>query len=198
MPQENAQNQDLQQALQPLREAIDAIDDQLLALLNRRMEYVRKVGQIKERYGLASFIRPEREDFMLRDIMRRQQVAPFPAVAAAQIWRLIITASLDTEKPMRIAVAAPGNDLRLLVLARDYFGGFVEMELCETAQAALDLVAAEKAAVAVVPALPETSGEQWPHCRVFATLPAPALSASSTLPGFADAQAVAVAKFTDA
>ena len=55
-------NDDLQQELGAVRSEIDAIDTELLNLLNRRARCAQRVGEIKGRYGDAGHIyRPERE-----------------------------------------------------------------------------------------------------------------------------------------
>ena len=46
--------------LKKLRDTLDAIDDEVLNLLNKRMETVHKVGELKAQTGGAIY-RPERE-----------------------------------------------------------------------------------------------------------------------------------------
>lgn len=46
--------------LDDCRDAIDAIDNQILKLLNQRMDVVHRVGEIKHESGTAVY-RPERE-----------------------------------------------------------------------------------------------------------------------------------------
>ena len=58
--------------LRPLRERIDALDGQLLALLNERAQCALEVGKVKERQGVDAdqettvFYRPERVAQILR------------------------------------------------------------------------------------------------------------------------------------
>ena len=57
-------------ALQALRERIDAVDAELLALLNRRAQLALEVGELKKREGSVVF-RPEREAQVIDGLKRR-------------------------------------------------------------------------------------------------------------------------------
>ncbi|GGW71577.1 bifunctional chorismate mutase/prephenate dehydrogenase [Alishewanella tabrizica] len=59
-----------QQALQPLRAEIDAIDSELVRLLAARAKITAQVGQVKQQYALPVYV-PEREQCLLQ--ARRQQ-----------------------------------------------------------------------------------------------------------------------------
>ena len=59
----------LQRELAVVRQQIDAIDRQLLELLNQRASRAQQVGEIKARHGEAGFIyRPEREAQVLHRV----------------------------------------------------------------------------------------------------------------------------------
>ena len=58
------------QALALLREQIDSIDSELVALLARRAEVTAQVGKIKQQYALPVYV-PEREQALLS--ARREQ-----------------------------------------------------------------------------------------------------------------------------
>ena len=51
---------ELNSKLKPLRDRIDAIDEQLIALLNQRAAIALEVGEVKKQYNAPVF-RPERE-----------------------------------------------------------------------------------------------------------------------------------------
>ena len=60
-------NEGMLQELGVVRDEIDAIDAQMLALLNERAKCAQHVGEIKARYGEAGQVyRPEREAQVLR------------------------------------------------------------------------------------------------------------------------------------
>jgi chorismate mutase/prephenate dehydratase len=91
--------------LQGLREEIDALDDQILSLLNRRAEAVIEVGKIKSDQKLRFYV-PEREVEILRRITAANK-GPFPGDALKSIYREIISASLALEKPLSVAFLGP-------------------------------------------------------------------------------------------
>ena len=100
-------NDELQRELAVVRGEIDAIDGQLLDLLNRRARCAQQVGQIKARHGEAGFIyRPEREAQVLRRI---QQINPGPLSNESVTWffREVMSACLSLEEPLGIAFLGP-------------------------------------------------------------------------------------------
>lgn len=88
-----------------LREEIDALDDKILTLLNRRAEAVIEVGKIKSDQNLRFYV-PEREVEILRRLTGINP-GPFPNDALKSIYREIISASLALEKPLSVAFLGP-------------------------------------------------------------------------------------------
>jgi len=91
--------------LKKLREEIDAIDLEILKLLNERARVVIEVGRAKTR-GRQEYYVPERE----REIYRRltqKNTGPFPSGAVKNVFREIISACLALEKPLKIAFLGP-------------------------------------------------------------------------------------------
>ena len=100
-------NDDLQQQLAVVRKEIDAIDRQLLELLNKRACCAQKVGEIKAQHGEAGFVyRPEREAQVLRRI---REINPGPLSDDSVIWffREVMSACLSLEEPLGIAFLGP-------------------------------------------------------------------------------------------
>ncbi|HEU5361183.1 MAG TPA: prephenate dehydratase [Candidatus Deferrimicrobiaceae bacterium] len=91
--------------IRDLRDEIDAIDDQILSLLNRRAKAVSEVGKIKSEQNLRFYV-PEREVEILRRITGANP-GPFPNDALKSIYREIISASLALEKPLSVAFLGP-------------------------------------------------------------------------------------------
>ena len=103
-----------------LRDAIDAIDNQLLDLLEQRLQVVEKVGQLKQSQGVGGcFVRPAREANMLRAILQRLG-GQYPVDMLVSVWRKIITASTLHEKPFSIA-ASFGHHSGLEAILKDYY-----------------------------------------------------------------------------
>ena len=72
-------------ALLALRQRIDAIDLDLLALLNRRAALALEVGELKKQQGSAVF-RPEREAQVI-DGLKAANPGPLLSASVAPIWR---------------------------------------------------------------------------------------------------------------
>ncbi|NBX63061.1 MAG: chorismate mutase, partial [Betaproteobacteria bacterium] len=91
--------------LADLRQQIDALDRQLLTLLNQRAHLAEQVGDIKRAEG-SPFFRPDRVAQVLEKI---QQTNPGPLknTHVAAIWREIMSACLALEAPQRVAVLGP-------------------------------------------------------------------------------------------
>jgi len=98
---------ELQKELAAVRTEIDAIDDQLLDLLNRRAKCAQHVGEIKAKHGENGFIyRPEREAQVLRRI---QEINPGPLSNDSVIWffREVMSACLSLEQTLGVAFLGP-------------------------------------------------------------------------------------------
>ncbi|MDE2697315.1 MAG: chorismate mutase [Gemmatimonadota bacterium] len=78
------------------REKIDALDDQILELLNERARCALSVGKIKCAEGLPFHV-PERETLILNRI-RELNSGPLSHEAAQRIFRQIIDESLRLEE----------------------------------------------------------------------------------------------------
>ena len=87
------------QELLPHRQAIDAIDLEILTLLNRRAEHARAIGQLK---GTGAVYRPEREAQVLRRIQAANP-GPLGDEAAARLFREGMSECLAVERPLTIA-----------------------------------------------------------------------------------------------
>lgn len=151
------------------RRQIDAIDDQLLALLKERIGIVAQVGKMKrEESPLRNFIRSGREATMVKRIYEQFRGTEFLPEAAAQIWRLLIAASIHHEAPLSIACTPD-----LSAVAAEYFGSFMPQTLCADAGAALALAAEDKQAIAVI--APEEASllarKEFELLKIFALLP---------------------------
>ena len=93
--------------LKPLREQIDAIDAQLLALLNQRAHVAQQVGHVKAQINAPVF-RPEREAQVLRSVSERN---PGPLIGSdvQTIFREIMSACRALEKRVTVAYLGPAG-----------------------------------------------------------------------------------------
>ena len=96
---------DLTLRLKPLRDRIDALDADLLALLNERAGVALQVGEIKKACGAPVF-RPERELQVIERLQRLNQ-GPLEGAQIEAIWREIMAASRALERPLTVAFLGP-------------------------------------------------------------------------------------------
>lgn len=94
--------------LEKYRTNIDAIDDQILDLLNRRTREVCAVGRLKEKHEerKGSFYRPDREASILRRLIESNE-GPISKDALSAIFREIISQSLSLEQRQKVAYLGP-------------------------------------------------------------------------------------------
>lgn len=96
-------------ALAEIRKKIDAIDDQLLELLNRRAVCALQVAEAKQARGEGeSFYRPEREAEILRR-MAAVNPGPFTNETVVRFFREVMSACLALEKPLEVAFLGPAG-----------------------------------------------------------------------------------------
>jgi chorismate mutase len=127
--------------LDEIRKEIDAIDDRLLHLLERRFEAIGRVAAAKSLNGrvAASPIRPAREAAILRRLLNRVE-SPVPAELTVRLWRAMISAATENQAHLTIHVgkrlnSSIGHRLRI----RDYFGTMPVEEWRDEAQALMQV-----------------------------------------------------------
>ncbi|MDD5033759.1 MAG: prephenate dehydratase [Methylococcaceae bacterium] len=90
-----------------LRKRIDAIDDSILELLNRRACCAQEVAEIKQNQGEANcFYRPEREAEVLRRI-GANNAGPLSNEAVVRFFRELMSECLALEKPLTVGFLGP-------------------------------------------------------------------------------------------
>ena len=112
-----------------LRNQIDALDGQLLALLNQRAHVAEQVGEIKRRDG-SPFFRPDRVAQVIAKI-KAANPGPLKGEHVAAIWREIMSACLALESPQRVAVLGPFGTF-CEQAAIEYFGGAADLIYCSS------------------------------------------------------------------
>jgi len=141
--------------LQVLRERIDAVDGELLALLSRRAELALEVGEIKKREGSVVF-RPEREAQVI-DGLKLKNAGPLKSDSVAPIWREIMSACRALETPTRVAYLGPAGTFSELA-ALGYFGSSLARVPCASIDEVFRATTAGAADFGVVPVENSTEG----------------------------------------
>jgi chorismate mutase/prephenate dehydratase len=154
--------------LDSLRQAIDGVDGQLLALLSERAGLALQVGDVKKRDGAPAY-RPEREAAV---IARLQQAnpGPLPTDAVAAIWREVMSACRALEHRLRVAYLGPPGTFSEQAMHQQ-FGSEVDGVPCPTIDEVFRATEAEGADFGVVPVENSTEGAVNRSLDLFLTTP---------------------------
>ncbi len=141
--------------LKPLREQIDAIDAQLLALLNQRARVAQDVGHVKAETNAPVF-RPEREAQVLSRIAESNP-GPLAAADLQSIFREVMSACRALEKRVSVAYLGPAGTYSEQAVWKQ-FGQAVEGLACVSIDEIFRSVEAGTAEFGVVPVENSTEG----------------------------------------
>jgi chorismate mutase/prephenate dehydratase len=142
-------------SLLALREQIDAVDRELLALLNRRAGLALEVGEIKKHEGSPVF-RPEREAQVIEGL-KRDNAGPLKSDSIAPIWREVMSACRSLESASRVAFLGPAGTFSEQA-ALGYFGSSIERVPCASIDEVFRAASAGAADFGVVPVENSTEG----------------------------------------
>jgi chorismate mutase/prephenate dehydratase len=141
--------------LTDLRIQIDAIDKELLALLNRRAQVAKQVGEVKKREG-TPFFRPDRVAQVIEHI-QQANTGPLKNGHVAAVWREIMSACLALESPVRVAYLGPVGTFSEQA-ALQFFGASIEHVPCISIDEVFRATATGSAEYGVVPVENSTEG----------------------------------------
>jgi chorismate mutase/prephenate dehydratase len=138
--------------LKKLRASIDALDKQLLELVNRRAAHAHSIGQLKN--GVV--YRPEREAQILRRI-KEANPGPLSDETVARLFREIMSACLALEKPMAVTYLGPQGTFSEAAAIK-HFGHAAQVIACTSIDEVLHKVEAGEVDYAVTPVENSTEG----------------------------------------
>jgi chorismate mutase / prephenate dehydratase len=139
--------------LKQYREKIDAIDEQVLKLVNERAQLAREIGHVKED---GVIYRPEREAQVLRR-MQESNEGPLSSEAVSHIFRAVMANCRALEKELSIAFLGPlGTYTEEAALKQ--FGQGRNAIVCGTIDEVFRTLEADQADYAVVPVENSTEG----------------------------------------
>jgi len=141
--------------LTQLRLDIDAVDRELLTLLNRRAALAMEVGEIKRVEGSPIF-RPEREAQVINNLQTANP-GPLKANNLASIWREIMSASRALEAPQRVAYLGPAGTFSEQAAVK-FFGASIDHVPCVNFDEVFHAASAGAADFGVVPVENSTEG----------------------------------------
>ena len=139
------------ETLDECREAIDAIDNEVLRLLNKRMEVVHRVGEIKNQSGGAIY-RPEREKAIIERLnaISQQENGLLNKNAIEAIFLEIFAVARNLERPEKVAYLGPEGTFTHQA-AESRFGAMSEYISLNTIEAVFKELEAKRAKFGVVP-----------------------------------------------
>jgi chorismate mutase / prephenate dehydratase len=125
-----------------LREKIDAIDGQLIGLLNDRARLAQEIGRIKERDGRPVYV-PERAEHLVSRLAS-QSKGPLGEQAIRAIYTEIMSAALALEKEMVVACdGESGGDAHFA--ARRQFGSSIHFSFHDSSEQVIEALREGKA-----------------------------------------------------
>lgn len=135
------------------RNAIDAIDAELLNLMNQRANHAKKIGTIK---GTAAVYRPEREASVLRRI-QDLNAGPLPNESITRLFRELMSECLALEKPLQIAYLGPEGTFSQQAVFK-HFGHGAQAVSCASIDEAFRKTEAHHTDYTLVPVENSTEG----------------------------------------
>ncbi len=134
--------------LEKIREKIDKLDDDLLALLNNRMELVHKVGELKQK-SKSSIYRPEREKQIIERLFDLND-GLLTNEGIEAIFLEIFSVARNIELPERVAYLGPEGSFTHQA-AESRFGALTEYITLPTIKSVFEAVDTERVRFGVIP-----------------------------------------------
>ena len=137
------------------REAIDALDREILLRLNERAMHAKAIGALKAGSGGAVY-RPDREAQVLARLCEMNG-GPLSDNAIIGVFRQVMSACLALEQKLRVAYLGPAGTFSHAAVAR-HFGQFVDAIPCATIDEIFRAGEAGQSDYVVVPVENSTEG----------------------------------------
>jgi chorismate mutase/prephenate dehydratase len=141
--------------LDELRDAIDAVDREILERLNARARLGEQVGRVKRERGLFVYRAARERDVV--ESLAAGNPGPFPSDALAPVFREIISATRALEERLTVAFLGPEGTFSHLAV-REQFGAQAEARPMATFEEVLDAVERGKTALGMLPLENTTEG----------------------------------------
>ena len=142
-------------SLADLRQTIDAIDDEILNLLERRADVAREVAVAKKAAHVATYD-PERERQVLARLEARS-AGRFPPESIRAVYREVMSACLALQQPQKVAFLGPTGTFTHAA-ARELFGLGVRYTEASTIDGVFDAIRRGEVQFGVVPIENSTEG----------------------------------------
>ena len=144
-----------EEKIESRRKEIDALDGEILSLLNKRAEIALELGKIKSEINMDTY-NPQREETVLRRL-ETENSGVFPRWAIRSVYREVISACRALQAELTVAFLGPPATYSQLACIQ-HFGNSVRMVPENTIQDVFDAVEREEADYGVVPIENSTEG----------------------------------------
>ncbi|HEX2036075.1 MAG TPA: prephenate dehydratase [Chloroflexota bacterium] len=161
-----------EEGLAAIRQEIDDIDRQLIALLNRRAAASVEVARIKRNGEVSTYI-PSREQEVLQNVLRANP-GPLTEAHIRAIYGEILSASRSLQRPLRIAYLGPeGTNTHRAAetAAKVRFGSFVDYVAMPTVEEVFAAAERGNADYGVVPVENSSEGSVGQTLDLFVDSP---------------------------
>ena len=142
--------------LKAAREQIDAIDRELLELINRRAALAQAVKQIKDQAGQSDYYRPDREAAVRSALVALNQ-GPLADAEVSRLFQEIMSACRALEQALSVGYLGPQGTFTEAAVHR-HFGHSVEARPLDTIDAVFREVESGACGYGVVPVENSTEG----------------------------------------
>ncbi len=139
---------ELDEQILPMRTQIDAIDKQILSLLNRRASLAQEIGEIKEKNNAPVF-KPEREKAIMHSL-EKSNAGPLTDISIGNIWREIISACRSLEGESNVAFLGPSGTFSEQAMF-SYFGKYTRGISCSNIDDVFKTIETNQTQFAIVP-----------------------------------------------
>jgi chorismate mutase/prephenate dehydratase len=137
-----------EEKLQALRVKIDHLDKELVALLNKRAEIAKNIGEIKRKIGNSLYV-PAREIAVFEHIVRNNN-GPLSSESLKNIFREIISACREMQETVKVIYLGPAGTFTHLAAMR-FFGLSSTFIPVTSIKEIFDVVERDKKSYGVVP-----------------------------------------------
>ena len=131
------------------RQKIDAIDEQILELMNNRISAALKIGEIKSALSEPAYYRPEREAKVLARL-NKLNTGPMTSQVVESLFREIMSLTRGSEAGLSVSILGPLGTYSEAA-ARQHFGSTIQIEPFETLDAVFRAAENNKVDFAVIP-----------------------------------------------
>ena len=147
-PKTDTNSHSIQERLKSIREKIDATDDDLLDILNRRAEFCLEVGKIKST-SKDSVFKPFREKEVLERLSANNP-GILPEDHLLSIYREILSSSRRLQRPQEVAYLGPEGTFSFFA-GIEYLGHSTDFKPCNNLMDVFQAVAVKDAELGIIP-----------------------------------------------